>query len=249
MRPADERDEVLRLTKKGLSAGVVAQATGIPRTTVRRWRESSLMPRPRRVATPWRPRERRAYCYVLGAYLGDGHIVVTGGSAFLRITLDAHYPNRISEVAAALGLLFPDRAVHRYRYGAARRVILQISSASLPAAFPQHGPGRKHLRAIRLEEWQIELTRSHPDALVRGLIHSDGCRSTNRFRTVLPGGRTATYEYARYFFSNLSGDIRRIFCDHCDLLGIRWSQSNERNISIANRKSVEMLDRFVGPKT
>jgi hypothetical protein len=70
----------------------------------------------------------------------------------------------------------------------------------------------------------------------------------NRFKTKLPSGRVAPYEYPRYFFSNLSDDIRRIFCEHCELLGIRWTQSNPRNISISHRKSVALMDEFIGPK-
>jgi hypothetical protein len=85
--------------------------------------------------------------------------------------------------------------------------------------------------------------------LIRGLIHSDGCRGVNRFSTKLPSGRVAAYRYTRYFFSNLSSDIRSIFCQHCELLGIRWTQSNARNISVAHRDSVALLDSFVGPKT
>ncbi len=97
--------------------------------------------------------------------------------------------------------------------------------------------------------WQDQLTRANPQRLLRGLIHSDGCRCVNRFRTKLPSGRKAEYEYPRYFFSNLSADIRQIFCDHCDLLGIRWTQSNPRNISVSDRRSVALLDDFIGPKT
>jgi hypothetical protein len=32
------------------------------------------------------------------------------------------------------------------------------------------------------------------------------------------------------------------------LLSVRWTQSNQRNISIAHRPSVEILDDYVGPK-
>jgi hypothetical protein len=41
---------------------------------------------------------------------------------------------------------------------------------------------------------------------------------------------------------------RQIFCDHCELLGIRWTRSNARNISVSDRESVALLDQFVGPK-
>ncbi len=85
-----------------------------------------------------------------------------------------------------------------------------------PTPSPSTGPGRKHQRAIELAPWQLELTTAHPRELLRGLIHSDGCRCVNRFETRLPSGRVARYQYPRYFFTNLSSDIRRIFCEHCD---------------------------------
>jgi hypothetical protein len=114
--------------------------------------------------------------------------------------------------------------------------------------FPQHGPGRKHKRPIVLVPWQREIVERHPWPFLRGLIHSDGCRTLNRFKTRLPSGRIAEYAYPRYFFSNLSADIRRLFCETCDRLGLRWTQSNPRNISIAHRASVALLDENVGPK-
>lgn len=123
--------------------------------------------------------------------------------------------------------------------------------ASHPAwalAFPQHGPGRKHTRPIALTDWQRELTGRHPRPLIRGLIHSDGSRVINCFKTRLPSGRLAEYSYVRYFFTNYSADIRRIFCEHCDLLGIRWTQSSFKNISVAHRDSVTILDSFIGPE-
>jgi hypothetical protein len=163
------------------------------------------------------------------------------------IALDAHYPGIIDAAEVAIRMTMPGIATHLYR-PAANVVRVVASTPRWPEAFPQHGAGRKHLRPIELVDWQLEITRACPRELLRGLIHSDGCRTTNRFKTTLPSGRVAPYAYPRYFFSNLSDDIRRIFCDHCDLLGIRWTQSNPRNISVSHRKSVALLDEFVGPK-
>jgi hypothetical protein len=87
-----------------------------------------------------------------------------------------------------------------------------------------------------------------PTSLIRGLIHSDGCRTVNRFRTRLPSGRVGEYSYGRYFFTNYSSDIQRIFCEHCDLIGVRWTKSSFKNVSISHRDSVALLDRFVGPE-
>ena len=45
----------------------------------------------------------------------------------------------------------------------------------------------------------------------------------------------AEYAYPRWFFSNRSDDIRGLFCEYCERLGIRWTQSNPRNISVSHR--------------
>jgi hypothetical protein len=96
---------------------------------------------------------------------------------------------------------------------------------------------------IALAPWQKELVLRHPELLLRGLIHSDGCRSINTIRHP-----KKTYEYPRYQFSNRSDDIKRIFSDACDLLGIEWRVMNRWDISVARRASVARLDEFIGPK-
>lgn len=167
----------------------------------------------------------------------------------MYISLDPRYKGLTAEAELALATVFPQSRVGRYRHRTAGKFELRLSNPALPKAFPQAGPGKKHLRTIRLADWQLALTSAYPTALIRGLIHSDGCRSINRVSRTLPSGRQTQYEYPRYFFSNLSADIRRIFCDHCDLLGIRWTISNPRNVSVAHRGSVALLDEFVGPKS
>ena len=99
-----------------------------------------------------------------------------------------------------------------------------------------------------LEPWQERIVEAHPWQFLRGLLHSDGCRTINRFKTKLPSGRVAEYEYPRWFFSNLSADIRFLFVLTCEQLGLRWTQSNHRNVSISHRSSVALLEAHVGPK-
>jgi hypothetical protein len=244
-------DAAQEMLLSGFSTREVSRRTGVPRRTITHWRRSPPQLRTRRsiVRENWRPPAGPVYCYVLGLYLGDGHIVERRTSAFLRITLDARYKLMVREASAALVRVLPDAPVRQYGFSTARKVILQVSHPVLPFAFPQHGRGRKHKRHIALTEWQSALTRRDPRPFIRGLIHSDGCRSINRFSTELPSGRMATYEYVRYFFTNLSADIRGIFCAHCELINIRCTQSSFKNISIADRSSVRRLDAFVGPKS
>ena len=178
----------------------------------------------------WTVPDGRAYCYLLGAYLGDGTVCVTRG-AWIQIVNDRRYTAVSEEIKNAMRITFPGAEPRTHPSHIGESDVHCISHPAVVRAFPQHGPGRKHLRPITLEDWQLERTRAHPEALIRGLIHSDGCRTENRFQTKLPSGRVAEYSYIRYFFTNLSADIRQIFIEHCELLGIRVTQSSYRNLS------------------
>ena len=201
-----------------------------------------------RPLAPWRPPDPYSYSWLLGFYLGDGCVASTGRSYQLRVVLDGAYPCVIEECTTAAVLVLPDARVRVRPRPTDAGVIVEMSSPLWAEIFPQHGPGRKHLRPIVLTPWQREIVDRHPHPFLRGLLFSDGCRTINRFKTTLPSGRVAEYAYPRYFFSNQSADIRALFCEYCEKLGIRWTQSNPRNISVAQRKSVALLDSFVGPK-
>ena len=188
------------------------------------------------------------YSYLLGIYLGDGHVGVHGRTARFVVTLDAAYPSIVEEVAAAARAVLPTARVTIHdRPGQQCRYTSSYSVRWLEL-FPQHGLGPKHERPIDLTGWQRAIVDAHPRPFLRGLIQSDGCRAVNRFTTLLPSGRVAEYAYPRYFFSNLSADIRGLFCEYCDRIGIRWTQSNHRNISVSHRTSVAAMDAFIGPK-
>jgi len=99
--------------------------------------------------------------------------------------------------------------------------------------------GKKHQRKIELVTWQQELVDRDPRPLIRGLLHSDGCRVLNWVNGTA---------YPRYHFSNVSADIRGIFGRACDQLGVEWRPNNRWSLSVARRGSVALLDEFVGPK-
>jgi hypothetical protein len=195
------------------------------------------------------PADDYSYSYLLGLYLGDGHLVGNGRSWQLVISLDAAHQQIVRDCRAAMVLTLPSRIPHLRRHPSDRCVRVASMAKAWRQLFPQHGPGRKHERPVVLAAWQRDIVVRHPWPFVRGLIHSDGCRTVNRFKTLLPSGRVAEYAYPRYFFSNLSADIRGLFCASCDQLGVRWTQSNHRNISVAHRASVALLDEYVGAKT
>jgi hypothetical protein len=188
------------------------------------------------------------YAYLLGLYLGDGWVGATGRTVALVIRLDLAFPRIIDDCIAAAGLALPGARVVAYPVKGQRCVGVTSYDRRWLELFPQAGPGRKHERPMVLEPWQRRIVDDQPEPFLRGLIHSDGCRVINRFSRRLPSGRVAEYAYPRYFFSNLSADIRGLFCESCERLSVRWTQSNHRNISVSHRHSVAILDGFIGPK-
>jgi hypothetical protein len=199
---------------------------------------------------PGEPEDPGAYAYLLGLYLGDGCLSAhRRGVHYLRIACADSWPGLIDACEEAMRAVRPDNSVHRVQQ--VGYVSVACASKHWPCLFPQHGPGRKHERRIVLEGWQQDIVDAHPWGFVRGLIHSDGCRITN-WTTRRVGGEVKRYEYPRYFFTNVSDDIRRLYTDTLDTLGVEWTHcargGNPCNISVARRASVALMDAHVGPK-
>jgi hypothetical protein len=251
MRSKEEVALVQTLAEEGLNNSEIARRTGISRTTIRDWRAGrhlrATRPSGERCADCGHASHKVdqlpqwEYVYLLGVYLGDGCISTSHkGVHVLRIVQDARYAGLVHEFANAIRALMPSNAVNFVSKDAGSSTEIVCGSKSWPCLFPQHGPGRKHLRPIALRPWQQALVDQDPRPLIRGLIHSDGCRVINR---------SMGSQYLRYMFDNASADIRKIFCDACDQLGVPWRQPKERTISVARREGVEMLDSFIGPKS
>lgn len=257
MRSDADVYRVFRLAVQGLSKAEIARRVGISRATVRDWLSAghaTVLNRPMRVArTPRAPCDGRckrmegldepAYAYLLGQYLGDGCISQIGRGFRLRITCCDAYPGIMAETAESIRRVVPQASV-----GFVAKVgCTEVYATWLhwPCLFPQHGEGAKHRRDVALVPWQrtIAVDR-HPGQLLRGLVHSDGCRCINRVRV-----RGRTYEYIRYLFTNLSPDIRDLFLEACAQLDIDARPNTPISISVARRAAVERLDAIVGPKT
>ncbi|MCO5967338.1 helix-turn-helix domain-containing protein [Actinoallomurus soli] len=245
-------ERALTLSRRGFTDREVARMCGVSIGAVRHWKygtRRSKQAAPRKFDCPRcheRSLDEQSYAYLLGLYLGDGHIVHCPKDVFrLEIACCDAWPGLIHAAAEAIKAVMPSNAVgYRQRQGC---TMVGVLSKHLPCLFPQHGPGMKHTRKIALAVWQEDIVTKFAEEFVRGLIHSDGCRSMNRVRRPLKGG-DRWYEYPRYTFVNESADIRRLFTDALDRLGIAWKQMNRKTISIARREAVARLDEFVGPK-
>ncbi|MGW0466059.1 helix-turn-helix domain-containing protein [Streptomyces sp. NPDC003027] len=253
------RQHALTLLRGGARNADVARKLHVPAGTISYWKHED---RAQRGECPGRPDpkchrcdgrelDEAAYAYLLGLYLGDGHIsrYSTHRVPSLMITLDDAWPGVQDEAEAALRRVFPENSTCRVRRKGCHNV--KLYSLHLVCLFPQHGPGKKHERRIVLEPWQQTIVDKHPWPFIRGLVHSDGCRITN-WTTRLVGGERKRYEYPRYFFTNKSDDIRQLFGDTLSKVGVEWTTTargvDPYNISVARKASVALMDAHVGPK-
>jgi hypothetical protein len=247
MHAADRISEALALRGQGLGARRISARTGIPISTIADWINGRV---PRTIAKAACPDcgivetvARDAgpdYVYLLGLYLGDGYIAPHARGVFrMRIKLDERYPDIVRFCETAMQKVAPRNRTSRVT-DLGSWIEVGSYSKHWPCLFPQCGPGKKHTRKIELAPWQWELVERHPEQLLRGLIHSDGCRFINTGR----GG----WEGPRYVFNNKSEDILAIFRRACDLAGVGWTTA-PRTVYVSRKSDVALLDTFIGPKT
>ena len=154
--------------------------------------------------------------------------------------MDARYEEVLVECCDAMEAVMPGKRARCHRRSSTERCVdISMYSKHWPCLFPQHGPGRKHLRTIALEPWQHQIVIQARESFLRGLVHSDGCRIVANDRGV---------PSPRYHFSNLSEDIKRLFCESLDALGVAWTRPSNREIAVYRRSAVQRLDQFIGPK-
>ena len=255
MYSPEARAQALELIASGSSLRAVSMSTGINRSTLREWRDHPERPhRPRAFCSrcgnePSLPEPFSEYAYLLGLYLGDGCISVCGTPAKgvwkLRVMCADTWPGLVEECMRAMQAVRPDNKVMTQRKQGCTEVL--STSKHWPCLFPQHGPGRKHMRKIELADWQRVIVERYPGDFARGLFHSDGWRGIARVRRRW-GGDERWYEYPRYLFVNKSKDILRLCGQALDLLGVEWRFSKPNTISVARKEAVARLDEFVGPK-
>ena len=184
------REQALALLQTGVSLRAASLITGISRATLRDWREHPDKPRdravcPRCIAPPRPPEPQWDYAYLLGLYLGDGCISVGGDPAkgvwALRIFCADAWPGLRAECQAAMSAIRPANKVSLRPRDGCTEVISY--SRHWPCLFPQHGPGKKHLRVIKLDLWQQEIVDRHPGALCprhRSSVAASGRHAVSR---------------------------------------------------------------------
>jgi hypothetical protein len=244
MHPTSVRREALALLASGTSVNAASKSLGVSRAAIREWRDrpDSLVAR---AACPAPATASPAYAALFGYYLGDGCISEHARTTALRVACDVKYPGIIEDARTLMVAVHPERPVHVVT--APGMVSLVSLWKHWPCLFPQHGPGRKHERALEMTDWQREIVERYPAEFLRGLFHSDGCR-VNNWATRTVAGQKKRYDYPRWQFVNESAEIMRWCGEALDLVGIAWRQTNRRTLSVSRREAVAELDGLIGPK-
>jgi hypothetical protein len=255
MRTYNEYKQILEEWEDCGNQREVARRTGIPRSTVQRFilryqtvecfeRNYTAIPEITLIDCLKSQSQEYLqlhyhYAYVLGIYLGDGEIDNARRTKRLIIALDKKYPKIIERCVESIQAVMPQHKVSYYNCPVGNCVRVSCCSIEWTVVLPQHGAGLKHNRPIILEDWQQRIVDTFPLEFFRGLYHSDGSRPQNIVK-----GRN----YPRYQFSNKSDDIRKLFTDTVERLGLSWTPANRHNVAISRREDVEWLDKYVGAK-
>lgn len=147
MHPRETVDRALRLSAQGLIDRQVAELCGVSLSAVQKWRAGTRRTNEdedirRHHSCPrchGRALDSEAYAYLLGLYLGDGHILLCKKGVYqLSLACCDTWPGLIEAAADTMATVMPTSSVSRRRHPGCTEV--KSYSKHWACLFPQHGP-------------------------------------------------------------------------------------------------------------
>jgi DNA-binding transcriptional regulator WhiA len=234
--------KVLEDYNSGKNKSQLEKEYNISRSTIRYWidnKDSIFIPKTTDktldVIIQEIKNNKETYNYILGLYLGDGCISPHKMSYKLRITQDNKYPKSIIDIKNILNSFFPNNTFTCNPKGC---TVIGIYDKNLPLYFPQHAPGKKHDRKIKLADYQRD--NLDYENLMKGLWVSDGSYYL------------AQKKYECYNFTNKSTDIISLFEECLNSFNIAYRKRMKKNgvwiLEITKKSEVSKMKDLIGVK-
>lgn len=175
-----------------------------------------------------------AYSYLLGVYLGDGHIDKMPRTYRLRVSCSTAHQDVIKNQRIALKCLFPNNKIStvypkNVDGSFVNCIVLQLYNSNLPNLFLQYGIGNKHDRDVSLKVEQLNLLDKH--LCLAGLVDTDG--SVFKYSTDKNGIE----------FSNKSVDIINLYCSLLEEFNISYRRRQKTRNGIGEGIEVVAVRR------
>jgi hypothetical protein len=258
VRPQSVIDSALAASSAGMRDADNARLHGVAVKTIRRWRrlyQRRGQVRGQQHLAPPCPRcddgrlDPAAYSELLGWYLGDGYISKGRREVYnLHIYNDKAYEQLNADILELMRSVKPGSRPHTRLVPGC--VVSTVSWKHWPCLFPQHGPGRKHERAIVLEEWQEEIVTAFPADFCVGCFRAPPDRAgpgRRKGEEIEEGRRRSERSDER---REPSRNPSPCFCaSQLGLVEVAWRQSGPWTISVSRREAVAALDELIGPKS
>lgn len=247
----DERFEYTKLKlSEGVSQRQIARDLGIDHGTVAYWIRNAFSTGSRNPSTSSNNEliqlcnnNSPQYAYILGCYLGDGHISKLPRTYRLRIYNDVKYPEIIKDQISSLKKLFTTNKIMARKQLHANCVEVVTHNKNLARLFPQHGDGKKHSRDVTLTDWQWKIVNLEPECFIKGLIDSDGSHILHQ--QIIKG---VIYKRYKYQFTNKSSDIISMYLKVMEMLGISAKPTTKKcgtvNVFTNKKDDVIKLDKL-----
>lgn len=191
--------------------------------------------------------KEKEFSFILGAYLGDGHVVKNSRCEKLSIYNNIIDTNVIAEQVRCLSIIFPNNSVSTYKQLNSNCLEVNVNHSKMKEIF-NHASGKKHERKIKLDNLQRNIVNKFPKEFLKGLFWSDGSRYLHK---------QGKYEYILYNFTNVSKDIIDLCSFYLEFLDIdhrinshlpKINNRSKKWVITTTSRSSKILDTFIGPK-
>lgn len=252
----EDRERVRQLFEQGYNKCQISRETNIPRATIKGWLQGKYKGHRENQPVYLKPEEikhylntsekRKAYSFILAVYLSDGYIspLKRFKTPSIRFFNDCKYPLNTQEWKDKLQIILPNNKINIHKKKNCNAYIVLAYNINLPNLFPQHAPGKKHLRKLEFQDWQLEILKEYPEEFIRGCFQSDGS---------IYYAKQGKYPYKRYNFSNRSKDIIDLLYQILLCVGVERKPTLKLStggyvIQIQNKKHVSKMETIISNK-